>query len=353
MTPRVTEADYQVVITYRNSDQVVCVLPCTDAEGGFDYRQDTYSEADYRFIVDDDCCDCLQDVREWGHELAFWREGATRASWTGPITYIRTAGGAVEIFAKDRSYWLRRRLANRNILLNADAALAFVELFDEANALDPIGLVLPTIDASGINVTRTILKHESLWQHWNYLSELAMDWTVIGNRIIVGSPEIPLLPISLTADHFDGLVAVERDGELTANYIVVVGANGIEASYPPGEASWPRVEADAFYGLHQAVYTVDEIGSEEEARALAKAIWERQSVGQLGLDTGELGTLNCKAPLTLDDLVPGRILNIGIDSCLRVDEGMRLNRVQVQLTNCAETGVIIEMEPVGTFGNVS
>lgn len=345
--PRLLCASYGVLIRDRVTGVTVARLPERGWSASFDYRIDRTSEAQLTVDVspngvDADCCLRLGEVGHWMHELVFYREGNNQEVWGGPITRLRDVPGRGQfiVYAKDRSAWWWRRAITRNLTYSGtaktDAARVFMDLVREAEQTsgsaswtlpyDPVRLSLSG-NETGVTVDGKVLTASDIVMcgpEIQTLSDSVIDWTVIGRRGYVGSLVLELDPLTLAQEHWLELdPEFDWDGENVATQVQVLGARGIRGEWPVGQiefARWPQ------YGSHTLRVSDSKITDQATATARARSLWERNQQPILNvLSTG--GSLSQFAPVTVEDLIPGRVINVGIEeSCFLNDHRLAQTR---------------------------
>lgn len=343
----ILDAEMSFSIVEKGSGAVLCDLPCGGSEGEWSRRVNLPSYASGTFDLN--CCPpCWSDICPWVHELVIFRNG--NRAWTGPILTRSSQGDRGQIRAVDRAGYLDRRVAASDHLYDGvrfkDAALLWIELFEDADGQDPIGLT-PTPRPVGVQVGRTVVRGDKLGPHFQTLTDVGLDWTVIGDEILVGDLALPGGAYSqLTERDFEKDVLISKDGTEFWNHIIIQAQNGIIGEYPPARQA-AAVDPE---GLHSRLVGAVDIRTQAEADELAKRYWERYSDSSDYVNSAG-SSLRCGTNVCVDDLIPGREFEVSIASaCDSLTETMRLSEVNATWLNCSESSVALDLQPLGTVG---
>lgn len=333
--PPINCANYGVLIVDKVSRATVARLPEVGWDLTYDYRIDRTSEATLTVNVGpggvgEECCERLGRVGHWMHELVVYREGNNREVWGGPVTKLLDSPGrgTFTIQAKDRSAWWWRRAITRDLVYSGgtatDATRVFMDLLKEAEQVggtatwrlpyDPVRLNVEGRETSVI-VDGKVLTASDIVIVGPEISSLAdsvIDWTVIGRTCYVGSMVIELDPLPILAqDHWlEQDPEIEWDGETVATKVVCLGARGIRGEYPLGQVAYPRWPQ---YGSHIKRISDPKITDQAVADERARSAWELYQQPTLCVVSAG-GSLGPNAPVTPEDLIPGRIGRVGFDT---------------------------------------
>lgn len=405
--PNLLCATYGVMIIDRRNRATVVRMPESGWDLKFNYRSRRTSEAELtvylgqgpgdRSGVGAECCADLSRVGEWMHELVIWREGNPLEVWGGPVTSVsdRPGAGTWTCKAHDRSIWWDERALSYDLIYTgerkADAAKVFTELLRAAEyprshngvatsggqklPYDPIGLetfAYPT----GVMIDQKVLLQADdviIGTELRSLGDSVLDWCVVGRRVYAGALVLNLDPIPiLTQDHWlEQDPTIERNGIGVAQKVVCRGAGDIRGEYPPGQVVTPRWPQ---YGSHFKLIRDSTITDVEVATERARQYWEKWQQPNFTVLSNE-GTLGPKAPVTVEDLIPGRAVQIAILSgcmptSLRLAENrmaaglqyyaydsgqlsplivpQRLFETTVEVSDSVESSVKIDTEALGT-----
>jgi hypothetical protein len=394
--PPITCAKYGVQIVDKRNGATVARLPEVGWGLTYDYRIDRTSEAQLTVDVGpggvgEECCAQLGRVGHWMHELSVYREGNNREVWGGPIVKLRDSPGRGQftIQAKDRSAWWWRRALAYSLMYSgntkADATRVFMDLLKAAEQAtgssawklpyDPVRLNVSGRE-TGVIVDGKILTASDIVMIGPEIQTLAdsvIDWTVIGRTCYVGALVIELDPLPILAqEHWLELdPEIEWDGESVATQVVVMGARGIMGIWPPGPVTVPRWPQ---YGSHTLRISDPKLTDQATATERARTMWElHQQPALCVLSAG--GSLGPNAPVVPQDLVPGRVTNVGFDtSCfitgtrlaqtrangalqyVAYDSGIardlvvaqRITKTTVRVEDSQEVSVLVDLQPPGT-----
>ena len=200
---------------------------------------------------------------------------------------------------------------------------------------------------TGVFVAETVLLASDdliIGQILRQISRAVVDWSVVGRRLYVGALVVPVTAVPLLGvDHWvDQGPTVERDGDGVVSQVIVRAANGVRAT-------WPIAPAPGFAGLRDRVVSEPGITDPELALARAQTLFERWSTSSFSVVTGQ-SSLGPQAPVTVHDLVPGRVVNVAIpDSCLgSVVTPLRVTKTTVRIEDGHEVAVLVDLQPLGT-----
>ncbi|MGW4731847.1 hypothetical protein ACWEQC_22235 [Streptomyces shenzhenensis] len=277
-----------------------------------------------------DCCNRLQRVEAWRHELHIFRDDSP--VWQGPIIQPEWRAGEVEIFAADILAWLDRRVPHDSIAFG-DSDLTDIAswLIEDGFAPDDPGhdvhVVGPSRVTGGRAYTRNI---GQTGDHLRDLAETGLDYTAVGSTIIL-LPEDHMGTVGrLTdADFPDGLVVGQDGSNLVTRWIIA----GDEESGVIGEDGG----ADAYYGLLERYVEQTSITSNASAIAAARAKRRTSTPAPLFIDTEEV-TLSPDAAVDVAKLVPGWCLDITTTAtCRTVTQRMKIVGVKALETGDGES----------------
>lgn len=178
------------------------------------------------------CCGCMALVEPWCHELNIARDGVP--VWRGPITEVDYGYNSVVIRARDALAWLEKRVP---IGVLANAATPF-ELTDlgldvlEGAFAEEDPCVLKYVYQADLNNRPTYIgpvsvsadnfgSFDQTYFDWlTGLSEIGLDFTVVGGRVIlnVNSQDLPIAGV-ITDEHILGEIRVRKDGLLAVNRV--------------------------------------------------------------------------------------------------------------------------------------
>lgn len=326
------------------------------------------------------CCDCIP--RKWRDRVTFTRRNLTdgqpdHLAYSGVVTGIleTPSDEAITIFlrtgdvkpfagfipaAQDHQYFSEEvDPADPTIIIQPDtridAMALFLELWQDAETQEPTGLTLRgDFEDTGILVSSDITVGDALGPELLRLMDLAIDVTVVGNIMYVGSLDIDAIPFdALNPEvHWDDATAtIYDDGEDTVSAVTIEGRDGVRATFPvdPADRIHPEV------GLIHPVISVNTIETEEEALAYAETYYLLNSPDQgLFVSTAaQQGSVSCEWPIPMSEMVPGR--RMGFDTaaaeglyCRDAKVDTRLQAMRVDGINHAEETVKVVLAPLGT-----
>lgn len=283
-------------------------------------------------------------AREWEHEIHLYRNRDT--AFIGPV--VVPDGQDIAIY--DLSYWLSRRIIDKDLRFFGDLTNAFVGVFNTAMKPDPSPNITVNAKPCGISGVRKWMGHD-VRKASDIIGELArtaLDYTTIGRTIYVGGEDIfgtELEPLIL---HDGGVskATVRRDGEQAASdYMVFCGNAQGQARGTPlvGRAT----RSVGRMGLVQRTATelqIKDLGSaDKNALARLNAV---QPVPRF-----VKATLKPEADFTFNELIPSRRMNVELTEAVsdeEVIEQMRLVTVTPTMNNGKES-IEIELVPIGGF----
>lgn len=349
--------DYQVIATSRCGQVTVCEL---DNINSLDYGRvmDDTSEA---IIVmnlqgdglDENCCECVGGLRSWIHSVMIFRDGSL--VWgPGPVVNILYQTEQVTVTARDVTAWLDVRLIHNDLdFFDANPLSIAQALINDAMAPnDPCNVAgrvfaqSPPTAPPGIDRSYT---SEDPSQYagdaFRELARTAMDYTTIGDRIILGSPLSFGPYVTLTGEDFLGELEIEERGlEAGTKWVVqgdaVTGAAG---------------GSDPYYGLIEQLADESSIEDEDEAALAARNRLEASNPAPLFINVPDGSRLSPESPVCFEQLVPGTLVNVNMTSlCREVYARLRLTSVKVHVSDSGDEEVGVTLSPLGTtFGEAA
>lgn len=288
------------------------------------------------------CCGELADARTWRHELHISRGG--KQQWEGPISVIANCRSGITIEAKDVLHWLTRRVIhNDHTWASVGSVIAARDLIvDGFQPDDPDVLAYLTTYGVGVLSGREYLANSKyVIDALNDLAKGALDYTVIGRRIVLMPSGHELSRTSLlTCEHFQGDVCTTEDGYAAATRGIVQGKedSGVIGSFGG---------TDPYFGLLEVLVTDDQITSSATATEQARGLVNGSNPPPLLVQPPDGSALSPKAPLCLEELVPGIVVPTSLDcTCRSATQDMRLTRLEVTVTAGGER-VAPLLVPVG------
>ncbi|MFF3665477.1 hypothetical protein [Microtetraspora malaysiensis] len=288
-----------------------------------------------------ECCDLLNRTRTWCNSVSIFRDD--ELVWMGPITGLTYKHDETIITARDVTQWLVRRVIKTTLDFTgskaADLAKIGEALVRHGYEQDDPG-VLPYLHVVSSGIVGERKYDPDSGYVFDQLKELArtgVDWTAIGQRIIIaGEMPIARLP-GLTDEHFVGELTVVEDGLAAATAATVLG-KGVTA-YAGGAGAC---------GLLEVLVSEQEIMDVASARAEAEAIVAAGSPSPIYLDVPDDAQLDPDTPAAINDLVPGVLVPVASEeTCRKVAAELRLQRVRVSFTEDAGEQVRVTLAPTG------
>lgn len=241
------------------------------------------------------------DLVPWLHWIDIWEAG--QPVWSGPIlepsTELQT--GVTRIEARDPSalLWYTRVPTTRR-WSQLDPAPIAADLWQEMHELHRINVEPQVLASVGERFDFAVTADSRmLHQVLDELVRIGLDWTVVAGRPILGTPPTTAVIAELAeCDFMVGLRRV-RSGKRTASDVRVQGRN------------WAHTERVDMAGLRlQALVSLDDLFGVNNITAAA-----RQYLAEVGairdvLEVPSGASLHPDAPVTVDDLIPGRVLTV-------------------------------------------
>lgn len=288
-----------------------------------------------------DCCELLNLTRTWCNSIAIFSD--QEPVWMGPITGLTYTRDETVISARDVTQWLVRRVIKS--LLDFTGTNA-ADLSSIAEALvrhgyaqdDPGVLAYLHVLPSGIYGERRYEPDTGyVFDQLRELARTGIDFTAIGQRVIIAG-EMPLARLpGLTDEHFAGELTVVEDGLAAATAATVLG-KGVS-----GTAGGAGV-----CGLLEVLQSEEEILDERSAQAEAEAIVAAGYPSPVYLDVPDDAQLTPDAPIGINDLIPGVLVPVtSTETCRTVAAELRLQRVKVAFTPDAGEQVRVTLAPTG------
>lgn len=289
---------------------------------------DAVSAAQVTVGGDARCCDRLDMLQPWRHELVIYRCG--RQVWSGPILEIQYRSEIVTIIARDRLAWLDRRQFYGDLALlglNTQIAEDLIEYAIE----DPdfpgqddtcIGQFLEVYPGD-FNIYSYSYEpcRTSIGAELRNLARGSLNFTAVDRRVLVWSA----LALSRTAmiqdKHLLGEVQVSVSGWDMATWACAEG-KGVSATCGG---------TDGYYGRLERPIRDDSITTTATARQVACTSVATHDHPRVTLDVPNGVRLDPAAPVTINDLVPGAVIPFwSTSTCREVNQDMVLTRVQVR-----------------------
>lgn len=284
---------------------------------------DEFSSARVVINPSGDCCNHLQRVEPWRHELHIFRDGAP--VWNGPVIQPEWRAGQIEIFAADILAWLDRRVPHESITFgDSDLTDIATWLIEDGFAPDDPGHDIYVVGPARVNGGRAYTRNiGQTGDHLRDLAETGLDYTAVGSTII-------LLP----EDHA-GSIGRLSDGDFPENLVVGQdGSNLITRWIVAGDENSGAIGedggTDAYYGLLERYVEQTSIKTTASAIAAARAKRRASTPAPLFVDTEQV-TISPDAAVDVARLVPGWCLDITTTAtCRTVTQRMKIVGVKVE-----------------------
>lgn len=253
----------------------------------------------------------LEDIRPWLHWVTVWDHGI--GVWTGPIQKAIIGRESSSISARDCSTfaWRSRCPITRTWTETAttDIAAELYRLMLAQHRIRTTPLVIPTL-ADDTFTIRVDADSRMVHQVIEDLVKLGMDWTIVGGRPVLGT--FPTTPVAELTE-LDFLVEIQRirDGSQTFNDIRVQGQN------------WGQTAIVELSGLNlQGIVALDDMFGVSNIQKAARRYVSGSAAIRDTLLVPNGAALHPDAPVSIDDLTPGRVFTVhsdGVSNLMRLD----------------------------------
>lgn len=257
----------------------------------------------------------VEELRQWVHWVTLWHDDT--AVWTGPIQNIRINRQFTTIKAFDPSTfkWRTRVPITRTFTDTAPARIADVlwRAMNDLHGIRATPIVLPGVVDETFTI-QAVSDVKMLHQLFDELVRVGLHWTVIAGRPVLGMFDRQPVAELYECDFTTELERV-RDGSGTYNDVRLQGQN------------WAQTAIVELAGLHlQTLISMDDLkGAANIQRAAQRNAQESARIrDELVIPAN--ASLHPQAPVTLDDLVPGKVWAVHTD---QVSQLMRLDKVDV------------------------
>lgn len=310
---------------------------------------DDLSEATVTVGRAGDCCELLDKVRTWRHQLVIHRCG--QLVWNGPILRLTYTLDGVEVEAVDPLAWLDRRLirADREVtgaLTDIARDLITESLTHPDGGPDETGLVFDVRGCTNAGTREYEACKSTTAAELRSLAKGAFNFTAVGNRVVMWCGGATIGRTTVLQDkHFMGELTVVEDGYPLATAVCVQGKGVI--GYCGG--------TDPYYGLLEVTVKDDTITTQADADALACEEVAARNRPPVILSVPDGVRLDPSAPVDFSELVPGALIPVWSQAtCRSVFEDMALTRVRVR-QGCSADGtdeeqVSITVAPTASIG---
>lgn len=260
----------------------------------------------------------VEELRQWVHWVTLWL--GDQAVWTGPIWNVRIGRTITTISARDPSIflWRTRTPITRTFTDTAPARIADTvwRVMNQLHGIRAAPLVLPGIVEETFTVSATA-DSRMLHQFIDELVKVGLQWTVVSGRVVLG--EFPRAPVA-ELQECDFLVEIERqrDGSQTFNDVRLQGQN------------WAATAVADLGGLRlQGLVSMDDMFGSSNIQRAARQYAREVARLRDDLVVPASASLHPSAPVTFDDLIPGKAFAVFTDTAQQL---MRLDQVTVSGT---------------------
>lgn len=315
---------------------------------------DDLSEASVTVGRDGTCCDLLDNVRTWRHQLVIHRCG--ELVWSGPILRLTYNQDDTKIDAVDGLAWLDRRLVRTSReecggLADIAAGLIAEGLTHPDGAADRTCLEVEYRGCEHTGCRKYEACQTTVAAELRSLAKGSLNFTMVGRLLVVwcgGAATTPMGRTTTLQDkHFMGALSVIEDGYSAATAVCVQG-KGV-TGYCGG--------TDDYLDLLEVTVKDDTITTVADATALACQEVAARSRPPLILSVPDGVRLDPSAPVDFAQLVPGAVIPVWSSStCRTVSEEMALTQVRVQQGCSGEGGeeqVTITLAPRASLGTLA
>lgn len=336
---------YSAFITTRGGRETVAELPWTSLRWG--RLVDEVSSASLELTgTAFECFGQTRGIHPYMHELSILRSG--ERAWSGPIVAKSWRAGpqndGMTISARDLMQWTRRRrIHSDHNYTNIDLAVMFNSVIRDAMSVDNSPRLRVAAPPCGVLGSRRWLaaQYRTAYDVLRELADTELDWTVIDRTVMAHGVEINLPPLpTLTDQAFIDFEEVIEDGvDLTTDQVVTGAGVGEAGATIVGRHT---VDTAELYGVHESTYNSGDIRDTTTAIRLARS---RALLNQHPVIGFNGGSLSGEAPVTIADLVPGRVVPVSIET-IGIYGAYRLVSVEGSVGPEHER-VSISVEPVG------
>lgn len=301
--------------------------------------------------------------------MAIYRDG--EEVWTGPVTggEINDGNNVGRFDARDLSGWFAKRWVEvRDTDIDfeeTDIIDVFNWLIEHAYYKDPWNMEwLYTTARLGVPIDRTYISFDSANERWggNYpmvdaeldsLVESGVDYTVIRRVMLIGDLQSSLTATARFSDaHWVEPPTIIITGNGMATQVAVAGGGGGSEGWYDDQL-WierPYDAERAKFGLLQYFESeskLDEESTEGVPNAITQRAYGLRELKKKPFEYISGGSLSRHAPVTIDQLIPGRYFRVDLNQTCRTIQGnYMLTRVSVSYNDEEET-IQVDLTPPG------
>lgn len=289
------------------------------------------------------CCEGIERIEPGRSELIVERNGVD--VWQGWL--LRDAifrRDSITINAHDIMKWTERRILNDNhVYAGLDLTQIALNYLGDSNLADlPFAI---QSQPTGILADRTVLASEYRFasEALRELYETGLDMTVVAGQIYL-APETGVCgTLHLRDTNIEGDPEIRLDGEQRATRVIVKGANGIVAIYPP-------TPPEVCYRPLDYLTSDEGILDQGSADARAEQLFQRLSSSYPYYVTIPQGSgLSPDTPIHVNALVPGNVFQFYSSAlCIPIGQAIRLTAVDAEASGDSEQ-IRVSFEPIGDF----
>lgn len=325
-------------ISIHTRDGVVLGVLSGSALGSVSWGREANEVSTCEFTVHTQAeIELVEDLRYWVHWATVWENDIP--VWTGPILKIDIGREETRVSCRDTAIFMwRTRVPTTRTWVDTAPARVADTLWRSMLALHEIR-VTPTV-LPGVTDTFTLAaKADSKYLHqlMNDLHQVGLNWCVVAGRPVLGTFDTTPIAELAECDFMEELRRL-RDGADTYNDIRVQGQNFAQTAIAP------------LAGLHlqQLVSLDDMFGVSNIQRATQQYARDSARFRDV-IDVPAGATLHPDAPVTFDDLVPGKVILVHAGS---VVQPMRLDQLTVA-TTAGERRVQVSLVAVEAQGEIA
>lgn len=277
----------------------------------------------------------VEIVKEWRNELVVtW--GDSGVQWVGPVVNLLEDDDSFTLACADLGAWAERRPVAAHTFAATDQVTIAEQLWTDCFDGDTQQSWGVTTEASGLLAdVVTGAKPEYVADSLEALG--LEDWTWYKRRVLLGPLWGTEPRIRLSGSAFMSPPPVSGLGALGANRVIVFnpeaddGAGGtVLVSATASDAG--RIATD---GLLVRLFEDTTVGSVGQAEAKA-AYHLGRLVRPVAIDIEGTSRLHPRAPTTIDELIPGKIVRVDLEGPRRLSELFELVRVRVYFSGVVE-----------------
>ncbi len=315
------------------------------------------------------CCDCVSQINPWEHEMSIYRDG--NEVWCGPVVggEINDGEGTGRFDAKDLSTWFGKRwveVRDTDIEFDqTDIVDVYKWLIEHAYYKDPWNMYwFFNTEQLGIPIDRTYISFDTAHERWggsypmvdaelSSLGQSGIDYTTIRRVMLIGDLKSSVTATARFTDaHWVSPPVIIITGTGMATEVGVGGGGGGASGWYEDQIWIERpddVQREQF-GLLQYFEAAPSL-DQEDTNGLPNAITQRafglRELKKTPFEYVSGGSLSRHAPVTFDQLIPGRYFRVDLaQTCRTIQGNYMLNRVSVNYTD-AEEDIKIDLTPPG------